>query len=124
LKKDQPLEAQEAFDTLKDALTSSPVLAMPNDTGEFVLDTDACDKAIGAVLSQIQDGEEKVIAYAGRALDKREVNYYVTRKEILSIVYSLRFFKQYLMGRRLRIRTDHAPLTWLRRTPEPVVQVR
>ena len=76
MKKDQPFEwsdeAQEAFETLKDALTTSPVLAMPNDTGEFVLDTDACDKAIGAVLSQVQDGEEKVIAYAGRALDKRE----------------------------------------------------
>ena len=90
-----------------------PALAMPNDTGEYILDTNACDKTIGAVLSQIQDGEEKVIAYAGRALDKREINYCVTRKEILSIVYSLRYFKQYLMGRRFRIRTVHAPLTWL-----------
>ena len=126
MKKDQPFEwtdkTQEAFETLKNALTSSPVLAMPNDSGEFVLDTDACDRAIGAVLSQIQDGEERVIAYAGRALDKREINYCVTRKELLSIIYSLRYFKQYLMGRHFRIRTDHAPLTWLRRTPEPVGQ--
>ena len=57
MKKDQPFEwtdkTQEAFETLKNALTSSPVLAMPNDRGEFVLDTDACDRAIGAVLSQI-----------------------------------------------------------------------
>jgi len=87
-----------------------------------VLDTDACDKAIGAVLSQIQDGDEKVIEYAGRSLDKREVNYCVSRKELLSIVYSLRYFKQYLMGRHFRIRTDHAPLTWLRRTPDLVGQ--
>jgi len=79
---------------------------MPNDTGEFVLDTDACDKAIGAVLSQIQDGDEKVIAYAGRSLDKREVNYCVSCKKLLPIVYSLRCFKQYLMGRHFRIRTD------------------
>ena len=125
-KKDQPFvwteETQEAFETLKDALTSPPILAMPNDTGEFVLDTDACDRTIGAVLSQVQDGIEKVIAYAGRSLDKREVNYCITRKELLAIVYSLRYFKQYLMGRRFKIRTDHAPLTWLRRTPDPVGQ--
>ena len=51
MRKDQPFEwtddAQEAFVAIKEALTSSPVLAMPNDSGEFVLDTDACDKAIG-----------------------------------------------------------------------------
>ena len=125
-KKDQPFvwteETQKAFEALKEALTSPPILAMPNDTGEFVLDTDACDRTIGAVLSQTQDGVEKVIAYAGRSLDKREVNYCTTRKELLAIVYSLKYFKQYLMGRRFKIRTDHAPLTWLRRTPDPVGQ--
>ena len=116
-KKDQPFmwteETQEAFDALKEALTSPPILAMPNDTGEFVLDTDASDRTIGAVLSQMQDGVEKVIAYAGRSLDKREVNYCTTRKELLAIVYSMKYFKQYLMGRHFKIRTDHAPLTWL-----------
>ena len=55
-------------------------------SGEFILDTDAYDKAIGAVLSQVQDGEERVIGYAGRSLDKRKVNYCVTRKELLSSV--------------------------------------
>ena len=69
MKKDQHFEwtdeTQEAFETLKNALTSSPALAMPNDSGEFVLDMDACDRVIGVVLSQIQDGEERVIAYAG-----------------------------------------------------------
>jgi len=70
-----------AFVRLKEALTTPPVLAMPTDTGRFVLDTDASDESIGAVLSQIQDGEEKVIAYASRKLDKREKNYCVTRKE-------------------------------------------
>jgi len=125
-KKDQPFiwteETQKAFEALKEVLTSPPVLAMPNDTGEFVLDTDACDRTIGAVLSQMQDGVEKVIAYAGRSLDKREVNYGTTRKELLAIVYSLKYFKRYLMGRHFKIRTDHAPLTWLRRTPDPVGQ--
>ena len=57
-------EVQKSFDELKLALTSSPVLAMPNDDGEFVLDTDASDFAIGAVLSQKQGEHEKVVAYA------------------------------------------------------------
>jgi len=115
-------ETQTAFETLRDALTTPPVLAMPTDEGEFILDTDASDKSIGSVLSQVQEGEEKVIAYAGRVLDKREANYCVTRKELLAVVYSLKHFRQYLLGRHFKVRTDHAPLTWLRRTPEPIGQ--
>jgi len=119
-KKVQPFiwteETQEAFEALKEALTSPPILAMPNDTGEFVLDTDACYRTIGTVLSQMQDGVEKVIVYAGHLLDKRELNYCTTRKELLATVYSLKYFKQYLMGRHFKIRT------WLRRTSDPVGQ--
>ena len=115
-------ETQKAFETLREALTTPPILSMPVDTGEFVLDTDASDQTIGAVLSQIQDGTEKVIAYASRSLDKRETNYCITRKELLAIIYALKYFKQYLMGRHFKIRTDHAPLTWLRHTPDPIGQ--
>ena len=74
-------EAQESFLRLKSALTNSPILTMPQDEGEFTLDTDASDTAIGAVLSQKQGGVERVIAYASRRLDSRETNYCVTRKE-------------------------------------------
>ena len=59
----------------------------------YYLDTDASDKSIGAVLSQVQDGQEKVIAYAGRALSKNEMNYCVYRKELLAVVYFTRHFK-------------------------------
>jgi len=125
-KKDQAFkwteETQVAFETLRKVLTSPPILAMPDDHGEFVLDTDASDLSIGAVLSQVQDGTEKVIAYASRSLDKREINYCITRKELLAIIYALKYFKQYLMGRHFKIRTDHAPLTWLRHTPDPIGQ--
>lgn len=115
-------ETQLAFETLRSALTSPPVLAMPLDIGDFILDTDASDRANGSVLSQVQDGQERVIAYASRILDKREVNYCITRKELLSIVYSLKHFRQYLLGRHFKVRTDHAPLTWLHHTPEPIGQ--
>jgi transposase InsO family protein len=115
-------EARVAFDTLKMVLTSAPILAMPTDDDDFVLDTYASDFAIGAVLSQKQDGVERVIAYASRSLDRREQNYCVTRKELLAVVHFLKFFKQYLLGRRFVVRTDHAALTWLKRTPEPIGQ--
>ena len=53
-------------------------MAYPLNDGEFVLDVDACDTVIGAILSQVQDGEEKVVAYAGRILNKAGCNYCVT----------------------------------------------
>jgi len=72
---------------------------LPNDTGVFYLDTDASDKSIGAVLSQMQDGQEKVIAYAGRALNKNELNYCAFRRELLAVVYFTEHFKQYMLSR-------------------------
>ena len=100
-------------------MTTAPVLAMPTDNDDFILDTDASDFAIGAVLSQKQNSEERVIAFASRSLDKREKNYCVTRKELLAVVYSLKYFKQYWLGREFKIRTA---LTWLKRTPDPIGQ--
>jgi len=95
---------------------------MPRDSGEYILDADASDKSLGAVLSQCQDGVERVVAYASRSLDRREMNYCITRKELLAVIHSLKYFKQYLMGRSFTIRSDHAALTWLRRTPDPIGQ--
>jgi len=115
-------EAQRSFDEVTIALTTPPILAMPNDEREFTLDTDASDHTIGAVLSQRQQGAECVIAYASRSLDRRERNYCVTRKELFAVVYFLRYFKQYLLGRSFKVRTDHAALSWLRRTPDPIGQ--
>jgi len=66
---------------------------MPNDGDGFILDTDACDVSIGAVLSQMQGGEEKVIAYAPKSLSKSERNYCVTRKELLAVVYYAKKFR-------------------------------
>ena len=103
-------KAQQSFDRLKLALTSPSVLAMPTDEGEFVLDTDASEFAIGAVLSQVQGGHERVVAYASRRLDQREIKYCVTRKELLAVVHFVRHFRQYLLGRQFRIRTDHSSL--------------
>ena len=116
-------ECQEAFDDLKRRLTSEPILALPTDDGTYVLDTDASDFGLGAILSQNQNGQEKVIAYVSRTLGKSEQKYETTRKELLAIVTGLKQFRQYLLGRHFVIRTDHAALTWLRRTAKPMPQL-
>ena len=117
-------EAQEsAFQKLKTSLTQSPVLVYPCEGGDFILDTDASNFGIGAVLSQIQEGEEKVLAYASRALTKQERRYCVTRKELLAVVYFTQYFKHFLLGRPFTIRTDHASLKWLKSFKEPEGQL-
>jgi len=86
------------------------------------LDTDASGEAVGAVLSQWQDGELKVISYASRALSPAERSYCVTRKELLAVVYGLRQYRHFLLARRFELRTDHAALTYLLKSAEPVGQ--
>ena len=77
---------QEAFEELKCVLASPPILAMPIDGGQHVLDCYVSDYAIGCVLSQIQGDETRVVAYASRHLSPRERNYCVTRRELLAVV--------------------------------------
>ena len=116
-------EAQEtAFNQLKELLTSAPVLSAPMDTGTFILDADASNEAVGVVLQQVQDGKERVIAYASRCLDNAERSYCTTRKELLAIIFGLKKYRQFLLARSFIIRTDHAALTHLLRTPEPLAQ--
>ena len=112
-------ECDNAFQKLKEALVSTDIMAYPKDEGQFILDTDASDNAIGAVLSQIQDGTERVIAYGSRTMNKAEKNYCVTDKELLAIRYFTEYYRQYLLGRTFMVRTDHQALVWLFRLKEP-----
>ena len=106
---------QSAFDSLKEILTSAPILAYPNPSDTFVLDTDASEYAIGAVLSQLQDGKERVICYGSYVLSPEQRKYCVTRKELLAVVRFTRQYRHYLLGREFLLRTDHNSLTWLLR---------
>jgi hypothetical protein len=117
-------DCQVAFDSLKKSLTTSPVLAFPDLSKPFILDTDASDTGIGAVLSQLSDdGTERVVAYASRTLSKPERRYCVTRRELLAVVYFTRHFRPYLLGRHFTLRTDHGSLTWLWNFREPEGQL-
>ncbi len=116
-------ECQEAFQTLKTAMTSAPILAYPDTESRFILDTDASGNAVGAVLSQIKDGSEHVIAYMSKALNKYERSYCVTRKELLAVVAALKHFHIYLYGRGILLRTDNAAVSWMRNLKKPTGQV-
>ena len=106
-------ECDIAFQRLKQVLSSAPVLVYPSTDGTFILDTDASDTGIGAVLSQVQGGEERVIAYFSQSLAKAERRYCVTRKELLALVMAVKHFHHYLYGRHFKVRTDHGALKWL-----------
>ena len=109
----------DVFNTLKERLTSAPVLGFPNATDIYVLDTDASHDCTGAVLSQIQSGREKVIAYASHRLTKAEKAYCVTRKELYAVYRYVLQFRHYLAGKRFIIRSDHQALQWILNLKSP-----
>ncbi|GBM40902.1 Retrovirus-related Pol polyprotein from transposon 297 [Araneus ventricosus] len=112
-------ECEKSFNGLKQSLTFSSILTYPRTDKDFILDTDASNEGIGAVLSQNIRNEERVIAYFSKSLGNPERNYCVTRKELLVIVKSIEHFHHYLYGRKFLLRTDHASLRWLLNFKEP-----
>ena len=97
MKKDTPYQRtekqQQAFDRLKTALISAPILSYPNFNEPFIIYTDASQIGLGAVLSQVkEDGKEHVIAYASKSLNGAEKNYSVTKQECLAVVWAIRHF--------------------------------
>ena len=109
-----------SFEMVKKSLISADIMGYPlNEAGEFVLDVDASDIGIGAVLHQVQSDRERVIAYASRALNRAERNYCITEKELLAVRFFIEHFRQYLLGRKFLVRTDHQALIWLFKLKEP-----
>ncbi|GFU61241.1 retrovirus-related Pol polyprotein from transposon 412 [Trichonephila clavipes] len=94
------VDCNNAFNTLKNATTSAPILAYPEIGKQIILDTNASHESNGAVLSQEIDGQERVIAYFSKCLSKPERNYCVTRKELIAVVKAVEQFHPYLYGRR------------------------
>ena len=117
-------DCQAAFDELRNQLVSTPNLAFLDYTERFILDTDASDTGLGAVLSQLdEEGAEHVVAYASRLLTKAEHRYCVTRHELLAVVTFTKHFRPYLLSHKFTLRTDHGSLTWLQNFKDPEGQL-
>lgn len=116
-------DCADAFEQLRSALVGAPVLCYPDPQLPFIVDTDASNVGLGAVLSQEGENGEQVISYYSRSLNRPERNYCVTRRELLAVILGLRHFRPYLYGRRFLLRTDHASLTWLLNFKEPEGQL-
>ena len=105
---------RHAFQTLKASLCNAPILAYPQLDQPFIVQTDASDLGLGAVLTQRdKSGNERVISYASRALSEREKAFSATEKEALAVVFALEQFRVYLLGVHFLLVTDHSALQWL-----------
>ena len=107
-------ECQVAFETLKRALVTAPVLAFPQFDKPFILAVDASDESIGYVLSQLDsDNREHPVAYGGRALRNEELKWHITDKEGLSLVEAIRQFRPYLANVPFTVYTDNVSVKYL-----------
>lgn len=102
-------EAENAFNELKKAMTSTPTLALPDFSAPFIIQTDAFGEGIGAVLSQ--NGQP--IAYMSRSLGVTKKSWSTYAREMLAIVVAIRTWRPYLLGRHFTIQTDQRSLRYL-----------
>src|ERR1700755_397230 len=103
----------EAFNKIKELLSTSPILIHPDFNVPFKLHTDVSDLAIGAFLTQEIDGIDRPVAYFSRKLTPQETRYSVTEREALAIVKSVKHFDYYLYEHKFTIISDHQPLRYL-----------
>ena len=116
-------ECQESMDTIKHKLCEPPILAYPEHGSPYILDTDASNTGVGGILSQVQEGKERVICYGSKKLDKAQQNYCVTRRELLAVITFVTQFRHYLLGQEFLLCTDHGSLRWLCNFKQPEGQI-
>ncbi len=116
-------EEEEAFQRVKTALTSEPILRAPDFSCPFLVQTDASDTGLGAVLSQVQDGEEHPVIYISQKLSPAEQRYAAVEKEALAVKWAVLELRYYLLGRKFTLITDHAPLQWMARAKDTNARV-
>ncbi|XP_042380510.1 uncharacterized protein LOC121972968 [Zingiber officinale] len=109
---------KEAFQRLKEALISTPIIRPPDWALPFELMCDASNLAIGAVLAQRIEGAPHVICYASKTLDSAQANYTTTEKELLAIVFALDKFRSYLLCSHVVVFSNHAALKFLLKKPD------
>jgi hypothetical protein len=100
--------AAQSFQTLKMAMCTTPVLALPNFTKTFVLECDVSGKGIGVVLMQ----EGRPLAFTNKQLSERNLGKSMYEKEMLAILHAVDLWRPYLLGQRFQIKTDHQSLKY------------
>ena len=119
---------QKAFEELKTALTTAPVLGFAEFTKPFILETDASHDGLSAILSQEQDGQRRVLAYASRRLrptEKNQANYSSMKLEFLALKWAItEKFRHYLLGAEFDVFTDNNPLVHFRTAPLGALEQR
>lgn len=114
---------RDAFELLKTKLSTSPVLAYPDFSKDFVVQCDASIKAVGAVIGQLNNNQFQPVSYASRHLTKTETRYTTTERELLAITYAAHKFRPYLYGRSCTFVTDHKPLATLKELHDPLGRI-
>jgi transposase InsO family protein len=105
--------AENAFNQIKGKLISAPILANPDFNLPFTVQTDSSDRAIGAVLTQVQNGEERVISFYSQKLSSAQRKYAATERECLAVLMSIRHFRCYIEGVHFHVQTDCSAITWI-----------
>lgn len=110
-----PEEAIKAYEAIKVALTTEPVLILPDFTKKFSIRTDASKYAVGGVLFQLdEEGKEHPVQYTSRVLSTAETHYSATEREMLGVYYCIRHWRPYVFGQKFTVYTDHKPLRGIR----------
>ena len=103
----------ESFQNIKKLLTSNKCLAYYDVTKPVVLQVDACNTGLGAVLLQ----DERPVAYASKALTATQAGYVIMEKELLAVIFGCEKFHQYIYGKKVQIYSDHKPLESIMKKP-------
>ncbi|CDH61371.1 retrotransposon ty3-gypsy subclass [Lichtheimia corymbifera JMRC:FSU:9682] len=117
-------ECQQAFDKIKSLITQAPILASPDDSKPYIIETDACDYGVGAVLLQKgSDGIAHPIAFESKKLSKEERSYPAQERELLAILHALRTWRCFIEGRSYTVFSDHNPLHYFRTQSKPTTRL-
>ena len=110
---------ENAFQQLKQSLITTPILAQFKEDAENEIFCDACSYGMSAILGQVQDGKHVVISYNSKLFNPQQINYSITEKECLALVYAVKKYRHYIYGSHFTVYTDHNPLQFLMKIKNP-----
>ncbi|XP_054154595.1 uncharacterized protein LOC128953145 [Oppia nitens] len=113
------IKCQKAFDELKNRLITAPILAQYQEGAPIEIFTDACGYGMSAILGQIQNGKHVVISYNSKMFNSAQLNYGITEKECLAIVWAVERYRHYIYGEHFVVYSDHNPLQYIRNLKNP-----